>query len=155
MQERIRRIRTDAHLTQAEFAEALGFAPTSSAAWEKKVKPQIPTPPTRELICAKFHVNKHWLETGEGEPYADNGDSIFTGQLAEAYSEGGVFKAFADVYLSMTDAQKAVIDEMIERFYTAYQDAKTNGTELDLMDVSIQTAALMDGLTEPDTEEQA
>lgn len=67
MNERVKQIRKDAKLTQAEFGEVLGASRDSIATYESGRV--VPDKTTRMLICSKFNVNEHWLETGDGEPY--------------------------------------------------------------------------------------
>lgn len=69
MQDRIRKIRKDAGLTQAEFAGRLGLQMNSVYLMESgRRKPSAAI--SRE-ICRKFSVNERWLLDGEGEPYRD------------------------------------------------------------------------------------
>lgn len=65
MKERVKAVRQDANMTQAEFAEALNMTVNAVSQMERDViKPSIRT---RELICDRFNINREWLETGEGE----------------------------------------------------------------------------------------
>ena len=65
MKERIKEIRKEAGLTQAEFATELGLGRQAVAFYEGGRRE--PTGPTLALICDRFHINKKWLLTGEGE----------------------------------------------------------------------------------------
>lgn len=69
LKDRIRRIRKDVNLTQAEFSEMLGASRGMIAKYETGVV--IPDKSIRMLICQKFNVNEAWLETGEGDPYKE------------------------------------------------------------------------------------
>lgn len=68
MGERIREIRKDAQMTQAEFGEALGVGVQSIRFYEGGYR--NPKGPSLNMICERFNVNKLWLTTGEGEKYA-------------------------------------------------------------------------------------
>lgn len=68
MKDRIKRIRTDAGMTQEEFGKAIGATRGMVTTYEKGT---VPTQSTRMLICQKFNVNETWLETGEGVPYKE------------------------------------------------------------------------------------
>ena len=68
MKDRIKRIRTDAKLTQEEFGAMIGATRGMVTTYEKGT---IPTLSTRMLICSKFNVSEAWLETGEGNPYVE------------------------------------------------------------------------------------
>ena len=69
VKDRIRRIRKDLNLTQAEMGNELGCSQTAYAKYENGMV--TPDKPIRLLICQKFNVNEAWLETGEGVPYKE------------------------------------------------------------------------------------
>lgn len=63
--ERIKEIRQRASMTQTEFGRAIGVSgATVSTSESGKTNPEQRT---LLLICEKFGVDLHWLETGEGE----------------------------------------------------------------------------------------
>ena len=67
IEERIIEIRKNANLSQTEFAESLGVGRGVITNLERgltELKPQFCS-----LICEKYHVNKTWLETGDGEMF--------------------------------------------------------------------------------------
>ena len=67
MKDRIRRIRKDMNLNQTEFGAEIGC--TQAAITSYETGRVIPDKSIRMLICQKFNVDEHWLETGEGETY--------------------------------------------------------------------------------------
>ena len=68
MKDRIKKIRTDAGLTQEEFGKSIGATRGMVTTYERGT---IPTQSTRLLICQKYNVNPDWLERGEGKPYKE------------------------------------------------------------------------------------
>lgn len=68
MKDRIKKIRTDAGLTQEEFGKSIGATRGMVTTYERGT---IPTQSTRLLICQKYNVNPDWLEHGEGKPYKE------------------------------------------------------------------------------------
>ena len=64
---RIKKIRTDAKLTQREFAERLGVNRLLISQWETGVTP--PGKMRLYQIADEFGVNLKWLTNGEGEQY--------------------------------------------------------------------------------------
>lgn len=67
LKDRIKKIRTDADLTQKEFADRLGVGRKYISGWETD---QVEPGKARLFVIAeKFSVNIDWLLTGEGEPY--------------------------------------------------------------------------------------
>ncbi|MGN1369536.1 MAG: helix-turn-helix transcriptional regulator [Aristaeellaceae bacterium] len=69
MKDRIKQIRKDLGLTQAEFGEALGTSRIAVTTYE--TGRVVPDKSVQLLICEKFNVNEDWLETGEGLPYRE------------------------------------------------------------------------------------
>ena len=69
MNERIRLIRKNLHLTQTEFGKQIGCSQTAVAKYESGMV--VPDQPIRLLICQKYNVNPDWLERGEGKPYKE------------------------------------------------------------------------------------
>lgn len=65
MNERIKKIRTSANLTQQEFADRIGVSRGALANYE--VNRNEPIDAVITLICKEFNINEHWLRTGEGE----------------------------------------------------------------------------------------
>ena len=118
MRDRIRAIRThkSVNMTQAEFSVALGLAPTSAASWEKKSNPQIPTESMRILICAKFGINRTWLETGEGDMFEPATQAYETARMVESVSDSPAMRSLLATWAQLSDENKAVF----EAFAAAY-----------------------------------
>lgn len=80
MSNRIKAVREALKLSQREFGEKLGVSRDVISNIEyNRVAP-------KELLlrhmCELYHVNQHWLETGDGEMFLDDPDT--TGRLEEA-----------------------------------------------------------------------
>lgn len=69
LKDRIKKIRSDAGLTQKEFGEKIGVGRIYVSGWE--TNQSEPGKARLFVIAEKFHVNIDWLTTGEGEPYVD------------------------------------------------------------------------------------
>lgn len=67
--ERIRELREQLKISQTEFAERLG----SGRGIIKNIEEgrTVPKPQLLDLISRVYNVNRDWLETGEGEMFAD------------------------------------------------------------------------------------
>ena len=65
MRERIKTIRKHFNLTQQDLADKLGVKRGAIANYE--IGRNDPVDAVISLICREFHVNEHWLRTGEGE----------------------------------------------------------------------------------------
>lgn len=65
MKNRIKTIIQKAGVTQAAFAERIGIQQSAVSMWLSGKRE--PTEATKKLICSEYGINRHWLETGEGE----------------------------------------------------------------------------------------
>ena len=67
MNNRIKEIRKDLHLTQSQFAERIGLKQNSIAQIE--IGKRTPSEQVIVSICREFGIFREWLETGEGLKY--------------------------------------------------------------------------------------
>lgn len=67
MNERIKHLRKELHLTQQEFADKIGMKRNTIANYESNRNE--PSNSVVSLICREFSVNETWLRTGEGEMF--------------------------------------------------------------------------------------
>ena len=65
MHERIKKLRKDSGLTQAEFGERIGITFSSVSLLEKGKN--NPSEQTIRAICSEFHINRDWLVDGIGD----------------------------------------------------------------------------------------
>lgn len=115
MQDRIKKIRNELGMTQAEFGVALGLSPTSAASWEKK-DAQEPSNLVKGLMRKTFGININWLETGEGEMFEATTQQDETAKLIESISESPAMRSLLAAWAQLSDENKAVF----ERFAAAY-----------------------------------
>lgn len=73
MHSRIKAIRKHLNLTQTQFGERIGIKQNTIAAYESGIR--IPSEAAIVSICREFNVNRHWLETGEGDMFNPESDS--------------------------------------------------------------------------------
>ena len=73
-------------LSQTEFAESLGVSRGVIVNFESGAT--VPKPQFIDLICTVYNVNRAWLESGEGEMFADRSLDEKIGRfIAEALSD--------------------------------------------------------------------
>ena len=127
MQERIRIIRKNARLTQAEFAERIGVKANTVTSYETGLR--IPSDAVIISICREFSISESWLRTGEGE-MLDQADpdtelaKIF-GQIAG--SDDDLIKAIIKSYWMLDDKDKAAVHKLVDRFLDEMNKKKTPG----------------------------
>lgn len=83
---RIRIIRKQEGMTQAEFAEKLGTSRANIAGYEAGTRE--PSGAVKTLICEIFQVSKDWLENGEGEMYHKKTRHQAVSEFTEKYFNG-------------------------------------------------------------------
>lgn len=66
MNERIRRVRKEAGLTQTEFGAKIGIKGNTITNYEKGLR--TPSDAVIFSMCREFNIDEHWLRTGEGSP---------------------------------------------------------------------------------------
>lgn len=64
---RVKQIRLQFDLSQADFAKRLGLSQQTLSGVENETRPL--TDHTAKTICSVFGVDENWLRTGEGEPF--------------------------------------------------------------------------------------
>ena len=67
MKDRLKELRKKLGLKQRDIAERLGVDTGSVGQWESGIR-LIPKTRIYQL-CKEYNVNRHWLETGEGEMF--------------------------------------------------------------------------------------
>lgn len=67
MNNRIKKIRSENHLTQVEFGLRIGVKGNTITNYENGLR--TPSDAVIKLICQEFYINEHWLRTGEGSAY--------------------------------------------------------------------------------------
>lgn len=91
MNERIKQLRKELHLTQQEFANKIGISRGNIGAYE--VGKNSPSDAVISLICKEFNVNEEWLRTGTGEPFKKlTRNQIITDFAADLITEDNSFK---------------------------------------------------------------
>lgn len=67
MHNRIREVRKTLHMTQADFGAKIGVRGNTVTGYENGQR--VPSDAVIVSICREFHVDEHWLRTGEGEMF--------------------------------------------------------------------------------------
>lgn len=122
MNERIKTIREDKKLSQAEFADMLNLKRNSISLIE--LGKRNPSDRTINDICKVFSVNEHWLRTGEGEPYIKGSDDELAELVGRLYKDKGSMRYKMSLELcrameKMTDEQLMAFAEFVKRLAEA------------------------------------
>lgn len=116
MNERIKKVRQDNHLTQDRFASIIGITKSSVSLLESGKN--NPSDQTIKLICSEFGVRREWLEHGE-EPMlveqADNGPHALVPDLVSILSDHpAILDALRRVVHLMTPADWARLNQLLD-----------------------------------------
>jgi len=117
--ERIKQLRKSLGLTQQEFADRINMKQNSIANYE--IGRNDPIDAVLSLICREYRVNEAWLRAGEGEMFAPAKDSLLD-QLAEQYRLSDTGRRVLEVYISMSDSQRDVLDLFVRRLSDVPQE---------------------------------
>ena len=113
--ERIKEVRVMNNLSQQKFAEILGISRPSVQNFENPNYTRNITPAFIDSICSKFHVNRDWLMTGEGEIESPQQSADDEAIIRAMYGKSEAKKRLIAILASMPD-------EMFEQFEKAYTE---------------------------------
>ena len=114
MKTRIFELRNRLDLTQTEFGEKIGLTRNAIAAYERGNA--NPTGTAIMAIVTVFHVNREWLETGEGDMFDQSYEQVETARMIEAISDSPAMRSLLSTWAQLSDENKAVF----ERFAADY-----------------------------------
>ena len=120
MNDRIKKIRKDAGLTQEQFAKRLGVKRNTVATYEMGRSTPIDAAITS--ICREFGVNEDWLRNGTEPMYLPNGDKL-EGYLAKISKGNDVFiKDLIEVYMELDECSKEALKKIAEGMAKKYKE---------------------------------
>ena len=115
MKDRIKKIRSNAGLTQEKFAERLGLKRNSVANYE--IGRNIPLDAIINSICREFNINEEWLRTGNGEMYCySSADDEFQAAMEEIGVNDSRARQIILDYWHMNSTEKELFWHFIDKF---------------------------------------
>ena len=116
LNERVREARNALGLSQTEFGARIGV----SIDVIKNIENNRTNPSNLLLnhMCEIHHVNREWLETGEGEMFAPTTEQAETAKLIESISDSPAMRSLLATWAQLSEENKAVF----ERFAADYVD---------------------------------
>ena len=113
---RVIKVRTDAQMSQAKFAEMLNLDRSTISMYESGKRGFSRR--TLSDICEKFNVNPEWLETGKGEPYNDTKAPTIKLLKAE-YNLDDLDIQIIETYLELSPIERQVFKDYIKKIRSA------------------------------------
>lgn len=116
MNSRLKKLRKTLKFTQQDFADSLKMSRSNIASIESGIINL--TDRNIDIICEKYHVNKKWLLTGEGEMFVELSDDDELGILiGEFLAENDPYKKrIIKTMLSMNDEDWYLIKKLVDKF---------------------------------------
>lgn len=102
----IRALRELKNMSRREFGEALYVSQDVINNLERNRV--SPTELMIKCICDTFHVNREWLETGEGEMFEPTTQQDETAKLIESVSDSPAMRSLLATWAQLSDENKAV-----------------------------------------------
>lgn len=135
--ERIRELRKEKHLTQVEFGERIGLKKSAANKIEQDGATVIDQ--NVRLICEAFGVNERWLRTGKGERDA-NDDAVLFEKIRERFHLYGLTEEAARAWFYLDDAERRRIAEDAERIASTLKAHMKEGQSPQRIDIDQEVA---------------
>lgn len=113
---RIRILRKELSLTQAEFGDKIGLKQAVIGQMENNTR-NI-TDRTILLICEKYSVSNQWLRDGIGEMFVETDKSVIS-TLAAEYDLDALDQKIVECYLNLDTLQRKVIKDYLRSLVDA------------------------------------
>ena len=126
--ERVKKLRKQLHLTQASFAKKIKRCYLYS--WNMGNKQRNIKSIYISAICTTFKINKEWLLFGKGEIFSNNENNPVISQIAKEYNLTKTQTNFMKAFLSLSKKQKDLIIETMEIMKSMLDNTKKEFTEL-------------------------
>ena len=127
----IRALRELKNMSRREFGEALYVSQDVINNLERNRV--APTELMIKCICDTFHVNREWLETGEGELFDKSEQLDETTKLIESISDSPAMRSLLATWAQLSDENKAVFErfaaDYVEDYMRRKAEADTARTE--------------------------
>ena len=143
LNERVREARNALGLSQTEFGARIGV----SIDVIKNIENNRTNPSNLLLnhMCEIHHVNREWLETGEGEMFAPTTEQAETAKLIESISDSPAMRSLLATWAQLSEENKAVFEKFAADYVEDYNrrkaEADTARTEALLGDADAEAYA--------------
>ena len=118
----IRALRELKNMSRREFGEALYVSQDVINNLERNRV--APTELMIKCICDTFHVNREWLETGEGEMFEPTTRQDETAKLIESISDSPAMRSLLATWAQLSDENKAVFERFAADYVEDYNRRK-------------------------------
>ena len=120
----IRALRELKNMSRREFGEDLYVSQDVINNLERNRV--APTELMIKCICDTFHVNREWLETGEGEMFEPTAEQAETARMIEAISDSPAMRSLLATWAQLSDENKAVFERFAADYVEDYNRRKAD-----------------------------
>lgn len=131
--ERIKRVRSDANMTLVEFGKKIGLTKSTVSRMEQNGYAVIPQ--NVQLICTAFNISEKWLTEGKGDMYTSDEEAILD-KLAGMYDLSESQMIFAKQWLQLPATAKDAVVDYIVSVASALQEKKSTKNDVSESDTS-------------------
>ena len=122
MKSRLVELRNKLNLTQTEFGEKIGLTRNAIAAYERGIA--NPTGTAIIAIVKVFHVNRTWLETGDGDMFEPATKADETARMIESVSNSPAMRSLLATWAQLSDENKAAFEAFAAAYVEDYNRRK-------------------------------
>ena len=131
--ERIKRVRSEANMTLVEFGKKIGLTKSTVSRMEQNGYAVIPQ--NVQLICTAFNISEKWLTEGKGDMYTSDEEAILD-KLAGMYDLSESQMIFAKQWLQLPATAKDAVVDYIVSVASALQEKKSTKNDVSESDTS-------------------
>ena len=131
--ERIKRVRSEANMTLVEFGKKIGLTKSTVSRMEQNGYAVIPQ--NVQLICTAFNISEKWLTEGKGDMYTSDEEAILD-KLAGMYDLSESQMVFAKQWLQLPATAKDAVVDYIVSVASALQEKKSKKNDVSESDTS-------------------
>lgn len=110
MCERLKLVRANFKMNQADFAKSLGIGQSTLAMME--VGKREISDRHIKAICAIFDINEEWLRSGIGEMFVED-DNFLLSSLSQQYGLDNLDRKIIETYIKLSDNQRNTIKSFV------------------------------------------
>lgn len=121
--QRIKELRKQLEYNQKDFGQKIGIGQAGVSKLEQDGN--TVTNQNIRAICDTFNVSERWLRTGEGEMHVDS-RRAYIKKLAQQYQVGDAHAGLIETFLSLTDAQRDNLLDILRQMVAAADTAEQN-----------------------------
>ena len=131
--ERIKRVRSEANMTLVEFGKKIGLTKSTVSRMEQNGYAVIPQ--NVQLICTAFNISEKWLTEGKGDMYTSDEEAILD-KLAGMYDLSESQMILAKQWLQLPATAKDAVVDYIVSVASALQEKKSKKNDVSEFDTS-------------------